>query len=199
MLLPVRTMFAHQWLTMPQYIFRAYPPAVGDKMEWLVNWINPGIIFIGVPLLTAMTRRANVYTMMIVGSLVSAVPTFLLCGGPNLKVLIVYFVVFSIGEALWSAGSSNMPANWPRPAGLRSTWVLRRSPGCWQRARPGSIRASCWRGTVRQTRRPAQLHTGTLWFIYGVHCHDHAHRPLACPQVGLHAGCRAPVKSELAG
>ena len=65
MLLPVRTLFAHQWLTMPEYILRAYPEGVADNMEWLVNWINPGIIFVAVPLLTALTRRANVYTMMV--------------------------------------------------------------------------------------------------------------------------------------
>ena len=103
MLLPVRTLFAHQWLTMPQYIMRAYDKPVADKMEWLVNWINPAIIFFGVPIATALTRHIKVYTMMIVGSLVSAVPTFLLCGGPSLTLLITYFVVFSIGEALWSA------------------------------------------------------------------------------------------------
>ena len=78
MLLPVRTLFAHQWLTMPEYILRSYPPWVGDKMEWLVNWINPLIIFVGVPLATVLTRRFHVYTMMVVGSLVSAAPTFLL-------------------------------------------------------------------------------------------------------------------------
>ena len=74
MLLPVRTLFAHQWLTMPQYILRSYPQGVADKMEWLVNWINPAIIFVGVPLATALTRHINVYTMMVIGSLVSAVP-----------------------------------------------------------------------------------------------------------------------------
>ena len=103
MLLPVRTLFAHQWLTMPQYILRAYPEGIADRMEWLVNWINPMIIFIGVPLATALTRHINVYRMMVIGSLVSALPTFLLCFGPHLGLLITYFVVFSIGEALWSA------------------------------------------------------------------------------------------------
>ena len=103
MLLPVRTLFAHQWLTMPPYILRAYSPAVADHMEWLVNWINPLIIFLGVPIATALTRKVNVYTMMVAGSLISAAPTFLLCLGPNLGRLIGYFTIFSIGEALWSA------------------------------------------------------------------------------------------------
>ena len=96
MLLPVRTLFAHQWLTMPQYILRAYDKDVADRMEWIVNWINPGIIFLCVPLAAALTRRMNVYTVMIIGSLVSAVPTFLLAGGPNLALLITYLIIFGL-------------------------------------------------------------------------------------------------------
>jgi proton-dependent oligopeptide transporter, POT family len=89
MLLPVRTLFAHQWLTMPQYILRAYPEGIADRMEWLVNWINPLIIFIGVPLATALTRHINVYRMMVIGSFVSATPTFLLCFGPTQNRLVL--------------------------------------------------------------------------------------------------------------
>lgn len=103
MLLPVRTLFAHQWLTMPEYVLRAYSKDIADHMEWLVNWINAGIVFFGVPIFTALTKRFHVYRMMIIGTFVSAVPTFLLCVGPNIALLVTYFVIFSIGEALWSS------------------------------------------------------------------------------------------------
>lgn len=102
-LLPVRTLFAHQWLTLPTYVLRAYPAGVADRMEWIVNWINPGVIFFGVPIVTALTKKYPVYRMMILGTLVSALPTFLLCLGPTLTNLVTYLVVFSIGEALWSS------------------------------------------------------------------------------------------------
>ena len=46
MLLPVRTLFAHQWLTLPDYILRAYPKGVADHMEWIVDWINPLVVFL---------------------------------------------------------------------------------------------------------------------------------------------------------
>ncbi|MFQ5412291.1 MAG: MFS transporter, partial [Phycisphaerae bacterium] len=101
MLFPVQTLFAHQWLTMPAYMTRAFSSKVADNMEMLNQTINPMIIVMGVPIATALTRRANVYTMMIIGSLVSAVPTFLLSTGPSLHMLITYLVLFSIGEALW--------------------------------------------------------------------------------------------------
>ena len=167
MMLPVRTLFAHQWLTMPQYILRAYPPAVGDKMEWLVNWINPGIIFIGVPLLTAMTRRANVYTMMIIGSLVSAAPTFLLCSGPNLTVLIVYFVVFSIGEALWSARFLEYASELAPPGRVAQYMGLAQIPWLLAKGTTGLYSGFLLAAYCPPNTPPEQLHTGTLWFIYG--------------------------------
>ena len=39
----------------------SYDTQVADRMEWLVNWINPAIIFLAVPLVTAFTRRVEVY------------------------------------------------------------------------------------------------------------------------------------------
>ena len=72
-------------------------------MEWLVDSVNPLIIFFGVPTLAALTKRYHVLTMMTLGSLVSAAATFLLAPGPSTPMLLGYFVVFSIGEALWSS------------------------------------------------------------------------------------------------
>lgn len=167
MLLPVRTLFAHQWLTMPEYILRAYPQAVGDKMEWLVDWINPGIIFVGVPLLTALTRRANVYTMMIIGSLVSAAPTFLLCFGPDLKTLLAYFVIFSIGEALWSARFLEYASELAPPGRVAQYMGLANIPWLLAKGTTG-LYSGYLLATYCPDRTPvAQLHTGTLWFIYG--------------------------------
>lgn len=167
MLLPVRTLFAHQWLTMPQYILRSYSPAVADKMEWLVNWINPAVIFVGVPLATALTRHVNVYTMMIIGSLVSAAPTFLLCGGPNLSVLITYFVVFSIGEALWSARFLEYASELAPPGRVAQYMGLANIPWLLAKGTTGFYSGILLSEYVPANTPAEQLHTGTLWFIYG--------------------------------
>jgi hypothetical protein len=100
-LLPVQTLFAYQWLVMPQYITRAYSPIVADNMESLVNVANPLIIVLGVPVITALTRRVSVYKMMLAGSLVSALPAFLFVIGPHFPLLLTYFLLFSLGEAMW--------------------------------------------------------------------------------------------------
>lgn len=102
-LLPVRTLFAHQWLTMPEYVLRCYPRAIADRMEWFVGSVNPLVVFFAVPLFAALTRRFHVLTLVIVGSFVSSAATFVLCFGVHTSTLVGYFVVFSIGEALWTS------------------------------------------------------------------------------------------------
>ena len=166
MLLPVRTLFAHQWLTMPQYIMRAYDKDVADHMEWLVNWINPGIIFFGVPLAVAFTRHINVYKMMVVGTLVSALPTFLLCGGPDLTMLITYFVIFSIGEALWSARFLEYASELAPPGRVAQYMGLANIPWLLAKGTTGFYSGWMLANYCPDKTPPAELHTGTMWLIY---------------------------------
>ena len=166
MLLPVRTLFAHQWLTMPQYILRAYDKDVADHMEWLVNWINPGIIFFGVPLAVAFTRHINVYKMMVIGTLVSALPTFLLCGGPNLTMLITYFVIFSIGEALWSARFLEYASELAPPGRVAQYMGLANIPWLLAKGTTGFYSGWILATYCPDKTPPAELHTGTMWLIY---------------------------------
>lgn len=167
MLLPVRTLFAHQWLTMPQYIMRAYDKDVADHMEWLVNWINPGIIFFGVPLAVALTRHINVYKMMVVGTLVSALPTFLLCGGPNLTLLITYFVIFSIGEAMWSARFLEYASELAPPGRVAQYMGLANIPWLLAKGTTGFYSGWILATYCPEKTPPAELHTSTMWLIYG--------------------------------
>lgn len=166
MLLPVRTLFAHQWLTFPQYILRAYDKDVADRMEWLVNWINPGIIFIGVPLAVALTRHINVYKMMVIGTLVSALPTFLLVGGPNLTMLITYFVIFSIGEALWSARFLEYASELAPPGRVAQYMGLANIPWLLAKGTTGFYSGWMLAHYCPENTPPAQLQTGTMWLIY---------------------------------
>ncbi|MCU0783773.1 MAG: MFS transporter [Verrucomicrobia bacterium] len=166
MLLPVRTLFAHQWLTMPQYIMRAYNKDVADHMEWLVNWINPGIIFFGVPLAVALTRHINVYKMMVIGTLVSALPTFLLCGGPNLTRLITYFVIFSIGEALWSARFLEYASELAPPGRVAQYMGLANIPWLLAKGTTGFYSGWMLANYCPDKTPPAELRTGTMWLIY---------------------------------
>jgi MFS family permease len=99
---PVQTLFAHAWLTLPLYIERAYrgTPWVSQNFEFF-SGLNPLLIFVLTPIVTALTARANVYRMMVVGTTVMAAPTFLLALGPSPTLLLLNSLLTSLGEALW--------------------------------------------------------------------------------------------------
>jgi MFS family permease len=100
-LVPVQTLFAHNWLSLPYYINRAFGGTqVGDWFELFSN-INPLLIFVLAPTVAALTIKANVFRMMIIGTLVMAAPTFLLALPPNPVFLLTYILIMSIGEAMW--------------------------------------------------------------------------------------------------
>jgi len=100
-LIPVQTLFAHNWLTLPKYVQRAYSGGwVGDNFEVAVNF-NPLLIFILVPIVTALTQKRKIYTMVLLGTFVMAAPTFLLALGTNIWTLLGYLIIMTIGEAMW--------------------------------------------------------------------------------------------------
>jgi proton-dependent oligopeptide transporter, POT family len=99
-LIPVQTLFAHNWLTLPQYCNRAFTGVVSDNFEFFVNF-NPILIFVLTPMVAALTIKRNTYLMMIAGTFVMGAPTFLLALGPNIYTLFGYLIIMTIGEAMW--------------------------------------------------------------------------------------------------
>lgn len=99
-LIPVQTLFAHNWLTLPQYTSRAFEGFVQNNFEFFVN-LNPILIFVLTPMVAALTAKRNTYKMMIIGTFVMAFPTFILALGPNINTLMLYLFFMTIGEAMW--------------------------------------------------------------------------------------------------
>jgi MFS family permease len=99
-LIPVQTLFTYNWLILPQYISRSFEGWIGEYFEIASN-ANPILIFIAVPIIAALTQKAKVYQMMIVGTAVMALPAFLLAIGPYPWTLFLYLLVMTIGEAMW--------------------------------------------------------------------------------------------------
>lgn len=100
-LIPVQTLFAYNWLILPQYVERAFRGSTMGKHFELATNLNPLLIFVLVPIVTALTQRAKVYNMMIVGTLVMAVPAFLPALGPSAWTFFGYIFIMTIGEAMW--------------------------------------------------------------------------------------------------
>lgn len=100
-LIPVQTLFAHNWLTIPPYLHRAFQGSfVAEYYELFAN-INPLLIFILAPVVAGLTRGAKIYNMVVYGTLVMALPTFLLVFEPNVYLFLTYILLMTIGEAMW--------------------------------------------------------------------------------------------------
>jgi proton-dependent oligopeptide transporter, POT family len=166
-LIPVQTLFAHNWLTLPQYCSRAFTGVVSENYEFFVNFA-PLLIFVLTPMVTALTSKRDTYTMMIAGTLVMAAPTFLLSFGPNIYTLFAFLIVMTVGEAMWS------------PRFLQ--WVAEIAPKEMTGIYMGigqfpwfltKVVTSLYSGWFLMKYCPAgvpppELHTETMWFIYGV-------------------------------
>ncbi len=166
-LIPVQTLFAHNWLTLPQYCSRAFTGVVSDNYEFFVNF-SPLLIFVLTPVVTALTFRKNTYTMMIVGTLVMGAPTFILALGPNIVGLFAYLILATLGEATWSARFLQWVAE-IAPKNMTGIYMgIGQFP--WFLTK---VITSLYSGWFLMHYCPAgvppeQMHTGTMWFIYGV-------------------------------
>ncbi len=164
-LIPVQTLFAHNWLTLPMYVERAYRGTwLGDRFEVAVNF-NPLLIFVLVPIVTALTHRRRVYDMMILGTTVMAAPTFLLALGPSFWTLLGYLVLMTVGEAMWQPRFLQYAAE-IAPKGRTGAYMgVAQFP--WFLTK---VITSLYAGWFLQRFCPREgaLDTQTMWLIYGL-------------------------------
>jgi len=166
-LIPVQTLFAHNWLTLPQYTSRAFEGFVGDNFEFFVN-LNPILIFVLTPMVTAMTAKKDTYKMMIIGTFIMAAPTFILALGPSMGTLMTYLVIMTIGEAIWQPRFLQWVAQ-IAPKGMTGIYMgIGQFP--WFLTK---VVTAIYSGWFLMQYCPAdtpasQLNTETMWFIYGL-------------------------------
>ena len=99
----------------------------------------------------------------------SALPTFLLCFGPNLSLLITYFVVFSIGEALWSARFLEYASELAPEGRVAQYNGLANVPWLLAQGTTGLYSGMMLASYVPANTPQPELQTGTLWFIDRLH------------------------------
>ena len=161
-LLPVRTLFAHQWLTMPTYIFRSFPHSINQVMEW-IEMVNPLVVSIAVPLLALATRRMRVINVMILGTGISAVTTFVLVPATDARLLLTYMVIFSLGEAIWASRFLEYVAKLAPPGQTGAYMGVANLP--WFLAK---FTTGMYSGIMLAKFVPEQgtQSPGTLWLVY---------------------------------
>jgi POT family proton-dependent oligopeptide transporter len=166
-LIPVQTLFAHNWLTLPQYFSRAFTGVVSDNFEFFVNF-NPILIFILTPMVAALTVKSDTYKMMIIGTFVMASPTFILALGPSLYTVFAYLIIMTIGEAMWQPRFLQWVAE-IAPKDMTGIYMgLGQFP--WFLTKVVTSLYSGWflMQYCPQGVPPEQMHTETMWFIYGL-------------------------------
>lgn len=95
----VRLIFQHAHLTWPKYTLREF----GQDFPFAWYWtINPAMIVLLTPFVTAATRHFRPYPVMIVGGLVSALSVFAMAASTTVAASVAFIVTLSLGEALWS-------------------------------------------------------------------------------------------------
>jgi len=166
-LIPVQTLFAHNWLTIPQYTSRAFKGFVGDNFEFFVN-LNPILIFILTPIVTAFTARKNPYNMMIIGTFIMGFPTFILAFGPNIYTLMTYLIIMTIGEAMWQPRFLQWVADMA-PKNMTGIYMgIGQFP--WFLTKIITALYSGWflMKYCPADTPPSEMNTEMMWFIYGI-------------------------------
>jgi MFS family permease len=165
-LIPVQTLFAHNWLTLPVYFSRAFTGVVQDNFEFFVNF-NPILIFILTPMVAALTSKRDTYKMMIYGTFVMASPTFILALGPSLTTVFAYLIIMTIGEAMWQPRFLQWVAE-IAPKGMTGIYMgIGQFP--WFLTKVVTSLYSGWflMHYAPEGLPPEQMNTETMWLIYG--------------------------------
>ena len=167
-LIPVQTLFAHNWLTIPYYLDRAFVGTwVSRNFEILAN-LNPIIIFVITPIIAGLTARANVYRMMILGTFVMAAPTFLLALGPHALLFVLYIIIMSIGEAMWQPRFLQWIAEIAPPGKTGAYMGIGQFPWFLTKLLTSFYSGYFVAHFIPKPESGLPLRTGKMWFIYAL-------------------------------
>jgi len=118
-------------------------------------------------MVTALTSKKDTYSMMIIGTLVMASPTFILALGPSLYTLLAYITLMTLGEAMWQPRFLQWVAE-IAPKNMTGIYMgIGQFP--WFLTKVITSLYSGWflmnycpEGTL-----PVDMNTETMWLIYG--------------------------------
>ena len=97
--LNVRMVFRHLDGTLPKYMIREFG---ADTPKGKVYAINPFLIIILVPIITAATTSVDPLIMIHYGTYISALSVFFLAIWTSIPSCVLFVIALSIGEAIWS-------------------------------------------------------------------------------------------------
>ena len=95
----VRMIFRHLDATLPKFMMREFGEGVAKGSIYA---INPALIILLVPLITAATSSVDPLVMIHYGTYVSAASVFFLAFSTSMWACVMFVITLSVGEAIWS-------------------------------------------------------------------------------------------------
>ena len=160
--LNVRMIFRHLDATLPKYMMREF----GDDVpKGTIYSINPALIIILVPLVTAATTNVDPLVMIHIGSYVSAASVFALAVSTSIGACILFVTILSIGEAVWSPRLYDYTMS-VCPEGREGTYMALSTAPLFLAKLPVGMLS----GILLQTYCPAEgeRHSQKMWLIIGL-------------------------------
>lgn len=99
LLVLVRLIFQHAHQTWPKYTMREF----GKEFDWAWYWsLNPLMVMVLTPFVTALTRRWSAFWCIVGGCLVTALSVFPMALSTTPAASLAFVVILSLGEMVWS-------------------------------------------------------------------------------------------------
>lgn len=95
----VRLIFQHAHQTWPKYTLREVSPDFDFAWYWS---LNPLLVIVLTPAVTAITKHFSAFWSIVVGSFVSALSVFFLVISSDVPFQIAFVATLSVGECIWS-------------------------------------------------------------------------------------------------
>lgn len=99
LLMGVRIVYRHLDATFPKYMMREFGK---DVMYGSIIAINPFLIVILIPIFAPLSYQFSAYSQITFGALITSISPFFLTIDTQMWSAIMFVVILSIGEALWS-------------------------------------------------------------------------------------------------
>ena len=164
--LNVRMVFRHLDGTLPKYMVREFGQ---DAPKGRVYSINPALIIVLVPIITATTSAVDPLVMIHHGTYVSALSVFFLACSTSIPACVLFVVTLSIGEAIWSPRLYDYAMS-VSPEGREGTYMALSSAPLFLAKLPVGFVS----GLLLQRYCPEEVgdgevrHSRTMWLIIGL-------------------------------
>jgi len=147
-------------------LYPLYMERIGlDAWTGKLYAINPALIILLVPVVTALTHSMKAYQVITIGSFVSAGSVLILGFGEAIVWVVTFQVILSLGEALWSPRLYDYTASIAPPGREASYMALSKVPMFFAKVLAGPAS-----GFLLASLCPAEgpRNTELMWIIVGL-------------------------------